>query len=313
MLGDAAKVRAEETTRSLWQGDLLATPVAVVLEAPESSLLPGAEDLEAVDDEGIWAPAALSIASGWTAIVTQTCDVVREIDAVAHLQLMPVVELSENDWQEARNGRRGTLFSLPPAEGLPLECPAIDCAISFPVSKAALADQRVRTLNTPLDPATRILLSNWLMRRVGRYAFPDELERHVLGPLREKVTKAIGKNSPAGLLSSCLIGVWSSTDWAPSASIIFIVDENSLTSLGVKLDLGKAVGELLNPVRKALGRQGLSVQVTGTVRTLEAVSAFDLLIGHRQLDLDALPVGEFAAKDSIAALAAGSAASTGRS
>jgi len=151
------------------------------------------------------------------------------------------------------------------------------------------------------------------MRRVGRYAFPDDLERHVLGPLREKVTKAIGKNSPAGLLSSCLIGVWSSTDWAPSASIIFIVDENSLTSLGVKLDLGKAVGELLNPVRKALGRQGLSVQVTGTVRTLEAVSAFDLFIGHRQLDLDALPVGEFAAKDSIAALAAGSAASTGRS
>jgi hypothetical protein len=36
----------------------------------------------------------------------------------------------------------------------------------------------------------------------------------------------------------------------------------------------------------------LSVQVIGTVRTLEAVSAFDLLIGHRQLDLDALPLGE---------------------
>jgi hypothetical protein len=50
------------------------------------------------------------------------------------------------------------------------------------------------------------------------------------------------------------------------------------------------------------------VQVTATVRTLEAVSAFDLLIAHRQLDLDPLPVGEFAAKDTIEAMAAGPAA-----
>jgi hypothetical protein len=40
------------------------------------------------------------------------------------------------------------------------------------------------------------------------------------------------------------------------------------------------------------------VQVTATVRTLEAISAFDLLIAHRQLDLDALPVGEFVAAGS---------------
>lgn len=305
MLDDEQRGRAEEVARSLWQGDLLATPVAVTLEAPESSVLPARDELDPVDDRGIWAPAPLEILSGWTAIVTQTCDVVRSLEDVAHLQLMPVVELSEKEWQEALYGRRGTLFSLPQLEALPLSFPAIDCAISFPVSKAALAHPDVRTLGTPMDPATRILLSNWLMRRVGRYAFPDEVERHVLGPLREKVAKAIGKNSPSGFLASGLSGVWSSTEWAPSVSIIFVVDENRLKAQGVDIDLDRAVQELLGPVRKALGAAGQSVQVTASARTLEGVSAFDLLVAHRQVDLDALPVGEFAAKDTIAALAAG--------
>jgi hypothetical protein len=103
---------------------------------------------------------------------------VRALRQVAHLQLMPVVELSEKEWNEALNGRRGTLFWLPAAEDLDIEFPAVDCAICFPVSKAALAHSAVKTVSTPLDPASRILLSHWLMRRVGRHAFPDELEEH---------------------------------------------------------------------------------------------------------------------------------------
>jgi hypothetical protein len=137
MLAEQARARAEEIARSLWQGDLLATPAGVVLEARASSLREGAADLEPVDEEGTWAAGAVRIASGWTAIVSQTCDVGRDIDDVEHLQLMPVVELSQQEWTGALNGRRGTLFSLPPTEGLPLRFPAIDCAISFPVSKAA--------------------------------------------------------------------------------------------------------------------------------------------------------------------------------
>ena len=299
-LDEEARRRAEKIAHARQQGDLLATPVAVTLEAPGSSLLEGAHDLEPVDDAGLWAPAPLEIASGWAAIVTQTCDVVRGLDQVSHLQLMPLVALSEQEWNGALHGRRGTLFALPPADGLGIEFPAIDCAISFPVSKAALAHPDVRTLSTPLDPASRILLSHWLMR-VGRHAFPDELERHVLAPLRTKLSKSLGKTSQAGLLANALLGVWSSTEWAAAVSIYFIVDENRLRSGGVDIDADKAVQELLAPVRRALGNAGQSVQVTGAVRTLEGTSAFDLLVSHRQVDLDALPTGDFAAKETIAA------------
>lgn len=303
MLDADALARAEAAVRSLWQGDLLATPAGVVLEARESSMHDDALDLDPVDDEGIWGAAAVSITSGWTAIVSQTCDVVRKLADFTHLQLMPIVELSEQEWGQALNGRKGTLFSLPVAEGLPAQFPAIDCAISFPVSKAALADPRVRTLNTPLDPAARVLLSNWLMRRVGRHAFPDELEHYVLHPLRDKVRKAIGKTSPGGQLASALIGVWSSTEWAPSVSIVFVVDENRLLTLNADIDLSRASDELLAPARKALGKEEQAIQLVGTVTTLAGVSAHTLFVEHRQIDLDELPLGEFIAKNMIAAAA----------
>lgn len=301
-LDDEGRRRADEIAGALWQGDLLATSVAVRLEAPGSSLLEDADELEPVDEAGVWAPAPLEIASGWTAIVTQTCDVVRSLEQIEHLQLMPVVELSEKEWEEALNGRRGTLFSLPPVEGMGVNFPAVDCAICFPVSKAALAHADVKTLNTPLDPASRILLSHWLMRRVGRHAFPDELEQHILAPLRDKLARSMGKSSQAGFLADALIGVWSSTEWTAGVSIYFIVDENKARSGGADINAERAVQELLGPTRKALGVAGLSVQVTGTVRTLEGTSAYDLMVGHRQVDLDRLPSGDFAARDAIAAL-----------
>ena len=301
-LDEKGRRRAERIADSLCQGDLLATPVAVTLEAPDSSLHEDAHELEPIDSAGVWAPAPLEIASGWTAIVTQTCDVVRSLEQVEHLQLMPVVELSEKEWNEALNGRRGTLFSLPPADGLGVEFPAVDCAICFPVSKAALAHDKVKTLTTPLDPASRILLSHWLMRRVGRHAFPDKLERYILSPLRAKLSKSMGKTSQAGFLADAVIGLWSSTEWAAGVSLYFIVDENRVQSRGVGIDAARAVEELLRPVHKALGSAGLSVQVTGTVRTLNAVSAYDLMVSHRQVDLDPLPTGGFAANETIAAL-----------
>ena len=53
------------------------------------------------------------------------------------------------------------------------------------------------------------------MRRVGRYAFPNELEGHVLSHLRTKIAKSMGKNSMAGRFADALLGVWCSTEWRP--------------------------------------------------------------------------------------------------
>lgn len=297
------KLRVEATVRQLWQGDLLAAPLVPVLESPHSSFVQGVEELEPVDPGGLWTVAPRVIDSGWAAIVTQTCDVVRHPDQVPYLQLMPIVDLPEDEWQAAHSGRRGGLFAIPQVDGLPVSFPAIDSMISFPVSKAALIHNEVLTRSSGLDPATRILLSSWLMRRVGRFAFPDELEAHVLAPLRQKVGTAMGRNSQAGAFCRTLLGVWASTEWGASASIIFVVDPNRVAASKATIDAEKAIDELLRPIRRQLGNRDIAVQVTGEARDLSAVSAHRLFIEHRQVDMDVLPTGAFVAEATVSATA----------
>jgi hypothetical protein len=166
-----------------------------VLESPHSTFLDGVDELDPVDEHGLWTVAAQQIDTGWSAIVTQTCDLVRHPDKVPFLQLMPVVELDEVTWKAAHYGSRGDYFALPAIGAAGLVFPAIDSQLSFPVSKAVLGHAEIPRAAAPLDPAARVLLSSWLMRRVGRYAFPNALEGHVLSHLRTKIAKSIGKNS----------------------------------------------------------------------------------------------------------------------
>ncbi len=143
--------------------------------------------------------------------------------------------------------------------------------------------------------------SIWRWAIISSHAeFPDELEENVLRPLRERVTKAMGKNSKGGQLASSLLGVWSSTDWSPAVSLIFLVDPNRLAALAPGLDAGEALEELVAPVRKSLGKGGTAVQIEATARTLTGVSAYELMVAHRQIDLDVLPTGNFVAEDEIA-------------
>jgi hypothetical protein len=300
---DEDKAEIERLARDLWQGDLLAAPVVPVLESPHSTFLDGVEALEPIGEDGLWTVAPQQIDTGWGAIVTQTCDLVRHPDKVPYLQLMPVVELDEPTWKAAHYGSRGDYFALPPVDAAGLAFPAIDSQLSFPVSKAVLGHTGIGRAATPLDPAARVLLSSWLMRRVGRYAFPDALEEHVLCHLRSKVARAMGKSSMAGRFVDALLGVWCSTEWAANVSLIFIVDPNRIAAAQT-IDAEKAMAEIVAPVRKRLAEEDVKVQVLPTARTLDKVSAQQLFIEHRQVDMDVLPTDEFTAKASLEALAA---------
>lgn len=79
-----------------------------------------------------------------------------------------------------------------------------------------------------------------------------------------------------------------------------------MASLAPGLDAGEAVEELVGPVRKSLGRAGATLQIEATARSLTGVSAYDLVMAHRQIDLDVLPTGSFVAEDEVAQATAGS-------
>ena len=62
----------------------------------------------------------------------------------------------------------------------------------------------------------------------------------------------------------------------------------------------EAVEGLVGLVRKGLGKTGATVQINATARSLTGLSAYELLMAHRQIDLDVLPTGSFAAEDEVA-------------
>ena len=69
----------------------------------------------------------------------------------------------------------------------------------------------------------------------------------------------MGKNSMAGRFADALLGVWCSTEWAATVSLIFIVDPNRLASQQT-IDAGKAMNEIVNPIRKRLAEDDVKAQ-----------------------------------------------------
>jgi hypothetical protein len=195
------------------QGDYLRIPVQVSLDLdPES---------------GTIAPAADESALPLWVVITQTCDIRRDVDAEPYLHLAPVVPArSKKEWESAIDGRNSVRhFALP---SLPdCEQPLLDIRLIQTVSKTAVLQGATELVAAPLSEATRARLREWLARRFGRVAFPSAIEDEILRPLRNRFEDALTKSSPDGALLRTrevfLVGYPGGTG---AIEIVFVVDRN---------------------------------------------------------------------------------------
>jgi hypothetical protein len=134
----------------------------------------------------------------------------------------PLIDIGEELWPRARDGRDQRAFSLPPIDGV--EFPAIEPQVVFSVEKAALLHDGVTTIATELDPAQRFYLSLWLARRCGRHAFPDLTEDLVLKPLRREIGKRFEQTSQVGAFTRSLLGVWATAGEDATIDICFVLN-----------------------------------------------------------------------------------------
>lgn len=302
--------RIQAVTQSLRQGDLISTPYFPMLETPGSTFEPDVEDHPTIAGRGVWAAPVREINSGWGVIVTQTCDIVRDVVDEPYLQVVPLMELaSEDAWRAALHGRSGSFFALPAHEQA-CAFPGIDGQIWFPVPKATLVHPEVRRLQLPFDPAGRIYLSIWMARRFARHPFPDALESLVLRPLRSALVERFkSPNTQVGAFVHSLLGVWSTPEEAPVIDIYFVMSGTALTHRSKALPDHEVIAAqaeiIVRPIAKRLEQQGSGVQLRTSIRTLDGVSAQDLLLNHRQVDLDLLPYDAFVAEDARARALAG--------
>lgn len=290
-------------TAGLRQGDLISTTHFPILETPASTFDPLVEHLAPFDGQDVWAAPVRPIRSGWGVIVTQTCDIVRDPDTEPYLQVVPLVELADEDaWRGALHGRSGSYFALPRHEQACAN-PGMDAQVCFAVPKAALLHPGVRTLPLSFDPAGRIYLSTWMARRFARHPFPDPVEETVLKPLRKALVDRHKKpNTQPGAFVHSLLGVWCTPEEAPVLDLVFVMSGAALAANRQALPDEKALeaqpGVLLKPIAKRLQDSGSGIQLRPSVRTLDSVSAEQLFLSCRQVDLDLLPYDAFIADDS---------------
>ncbi|MEO1406681.1 MAG: hypothetical protein AAFV54_09350 [Pseudomonadota bacterium] len=137
---------------------------------------------EDADDDGIRADGG---AVGF-AVITQTCDVVRDSSVVPYVTVAALIEVELSRLEQVRKGaspRLATLHDLP--DGV-----VVDLTRVMSVDKSLL-NHWDRRIGCPTDNARRKFA--WVLERAfGRYAFPDQFVT-CLEPFRRHVTKKHGR------------------------------------------------------------------------------------------------------------------------
>ena len=153
--------------KALEQGDLIDLRLLPVVVAGEAGLTVHVQALE-----------------HRCVLVTQTCDLVRELSVEPFAQVAGIRDLESEVWEDLRAGQfSARLYALPTGTA-GLNYPAVDIRAIATIDKRLLLDDDLPTEKPSLSEGQRQQLGTWLGRRSARTAFEDALEDSVLRPLR---------------------------------------------------------------------------------------------------------------------------------
>ena len=214
------------------------------------------------------------------AVLTQTCDIVRECSKRPFLEVCPLVEVDERTLREIERGRRPNYAYIP---GVAKHYLAADLDRIMTMEKAVVA-QWLRIVGCRDDNEVR-RLSLALARKRARFAFPDAFVEFV-APLQARLSSKHDKNSDEGHALRALreIRVRAAPSWDDESVELmfwFIRNEEEPTFEGQSWDVFLEAWLGLVPAG------GRFTQVDGVVLTLDDLTARDY-VESDPLDLDNL-------------------------
>lgn len=210
-------------------------------------------------------------------VQTQTCDLVRSCQDRAYVQLHPLVQVAPDFLADVKKGRRPAYAYVP---GLAEQGLVADLDRIMTVEKAVLADW-LRIPGWHSDDEGR-RLTDALIRKIGRFAFPDDFNL-LCQSLQRRLKTKHEKQSDEGKALQALreIRVQASPSWSsPRIEIFFwfVLEEDSEASLaGKHLETWLALVPAKQPY----------CQIDGQIVFLEDLTAQEYLSSER-LDLDYL-------------------------
>ncbi|WP_103670197.1 hypothetical protein [Pseudanabaena sp. BC1403] len=222
---------------------------------------------------------ATSEVKGFT-IVTQTCDIVRSCNERPFVEIVPLVEVDEQQLHDVQRSRRPQYAYIPGVAELYL---VADLNRVMTVEKAVVAEweRKPGCLN---DDEIRVL-GQALARKRARFAFPDDFTdfaRKLQNRLRDKHNKATDEGEALRALRE--IRVRAEPAWNSSEIQLifwFIRDEDQNQFKGVGWD------QFLNQWLQLIPESGRYKNVEGSVVALEDMTAKEY-VESDPLDLDHL-------------------------
>lgn len=273
------------------QGDVLDVAKATWLYSPDSPNHPRElEEAEVEAEEPVMSSEA-GIETGLSVIVSQTCDVHRLPDTEPYVVLAPLIELEEGDYTHARRGHSVRFFAFPQIQDHEdKENLALDGRMLVSIEKMALLSEHIEHLPCPLTEPDQDRLSAFLGRRLGRKAFSDELNEHLVRPVEEGI-KSIAKSQ--GYKDFFEAVKWIGLGWTPGtgqASVLVLTVQNKRQLAKINDDnMRGAAKKLQGAIAHRLRGSAYDVQVY--VQDAEATPAVDILSRHRIVpDLHGAPL-----------------------
>ncbi|BAU65677.1 hypothetical protein STA3757_30660 [Stanieria sp. NIES-3757] len=213
-------------------------------------------------------------------VVTQTCDIVRSCLSRPFIEVVPLVEIDQQQISEIQKARRPQYAYIPGVAELNL---VADLDRVMTVEKAVVAEWE-RQQGCGTDEEIRAL-GQILARKRVRFAFPDDFIEFV-SKLQDRIKKKHNKSSNEGDALRALreIRVRASPSWnSPNIKLMFwfIRDEQQVDFQGLEWN------QLLEQWLKLIPKSGSFQEVYGLVVTLEDITAKDY-VESDPLDLDHL-------------------------
>ena len=214
------------------------------------------------------------------AIVTQTCDIVRSCNERPFVEIVPLVEVDEQQLHDVQRSRRPQYAYIPGVAGLNL---VADLDRIMTVEKAIVAEWE-RKPGCLSDDEIRAL-GQALTRKRARFAFPDDFTdfaRKLQNRLRDKHDKANDEGEALRALRE--IRVRAEPSWNSSEIRLifwFIRDDDQNKFKGVGWD------QFLNQWLQLIPESGRYKNVEGSVVALKDMTAKEY-VESDPLDLDHL-------------------------
>lgn len=213
------QAQLDQRLRLLRQGDVITLGATNIVGQGSTPTVREASPEVPVSVDQVWTLMLVSDL-GYYVVLSQDCDIVRDVDVEPCLLVCPLEAVPDERWEALRRGPYSPReFPFPTTDVLKLPsgtAPVANIRFVTSLDKAALLAPAFRNVPALRSAALRERFATWLARRAARAPHSDDLEREVLAAAGVRVrvlAKAFRKGLAKGGLSPAQMLVGATEEW----------------------------------------------------------------------------------------------------